>query len=75
MKTFLRYFVKLHIIAENGTNLIDKRPIECYPVPALCRILHVLVLTIDGASQLVLIKLRLEINPSVTGSEIIEKRA
>jgi hypothetical protein len=33
------------------------------------------MLTINGASQLVLIKFGLEINPPVAGSEIIKERA
>ena len=67
--------VKLRIIAERGTDLIDKRFVESRPVSALYQILHVLMVTVDGTSLLVLFQFGLEINPFVAGLEIIKERA
>ena len=65
------YLLKLHVIAENGADLIDKRLVECHPVTALCLILHIDMLIIDGASHLVFNELGCEIYSLVAGLESI----
>ena len=37
--------LKLHVVAENGAYLIDKRAVEGHPVAALCQVLHIFVFT------------------------------
>ena len=67
------YLLKLHVIAENGADLIDKRLVECHPVTALCLILHIDMLIIDGASHLVFNELGCEIYSLVAGLEIFKE--
>ena len=68
------YLLKLHVVAEDGADLIDKRAVEGHPVTALCQVLHIFVFTIYGTTLLVLFQFGLEINPFVAGSEIIKER-
>ena len=67
------YLLKLYIIAEDGTDLIDKRLVEGHPVTALCLILHIDMLIIDGAAHLVLNELGREIYSLVASLEIFKE--
>ena len=64
---------ELHVIAEDGADLIDKRLVECHPVAALCLVLHIDMLIIDGATHLVFTELGREIDSLVAGLEIFKE--